>query len=165
MSRVLCCGHHQLTALYSSYGERGHFVIFGALCKLFNLKTYPNTTFFPLTPVQFFQYVLLPETAVLLIMEDMLQTREEAIRTMRESASYGVAMFPDDGAQEHPVHAEIEDSRKKSDRGMCCCSKQDPDPECHELTIPSRFPSFWAPCDMGCERRCVCKDSLCRWRL
>lgn len=53
----------------------------------------------PLTPTEFIQRVLVPEAAVRLVMEDLGQSRARAIRTLRESASYGVAMFPDE--QEH----------------------------------------------------------------
>lgn len=53
----------------------------------------------PLTPAEFIQRVLVPEAAVRLVMEDLSQSRVRAIRTLRESASYGVAMFPDE--QEH----------------------------------------------------------------
>lgn len=55
----------------------------------------PNFTL-PLTPTDFIQQILVPEAAVCLIMEDMAQSRKEAMDTMHDSAEYGVAMFPDD---------------------------------------------------------------------
>lgn len=60
---------------------------------------FPSNSTSPLSPADFVQSVLLPETAVSLIMEDMQLSRKEAITTMRESAQYGVAMFPDDNAE------------------------------------------------------------------
>lgn len=57
----------------------------------------PNSTL-PLTPTEFIQRVLVPEAAVSLVMEDLQESRGKAIMTLRESASYGVAMFPDDHA-------------------------------------------------------------------
>ena len=49
----------------------------------------------PLTPQEFIQRILVPEAALALIMEDTGQDRAKAVQTMRESAGYGVAMFPD----------------------------------------------------------------------
>lgn len=49
----------------------------------------------PLTPQEFIQRILVPEAALTLIMEDTGQDQVEAVQTMRESAGYGVAMFPD----------------------------------------------------------------------
>jgi hypothetical protein len=49
----------------------------------------------PLTPQEFIQRILVPEAALMLIMEDTGQNRDRAVQTMRESAGYGVAMFPD----------------------------------------------------------------------
>ena len=45
------------------------------------------------------QGILVPEAALALVMEDMHQTRQEALRTLRDSAQYGVAMFPDDARE------------------------------------------------------------------
>lgn len=49
----------------------------------------------PLTPAEFIQRVLVPEAATRLIAQDLNQSIEEATITLRESAQYGVAMFPD----------------------------------------------------------------------
>ncbi|KAK1222124.1 hypothetical protein PQX77_015052 [Marasmius sp. AFHP31] len=56
----------------------------------------------PLDPKEFIQRILVPEVAVRLIMEDR-KTRgatgfNEAVQVLRDSAAYGVAMFPDDGS-------------------------------------------------------------------
>lgn len=49
----------------------------------------------PLTPTEFIQRILVPEVAVALIMEDMNVSKKRAMKTLRESVQYGVAMFPD----------------------------------------------------------------------
>jgi len=49
----------------------------------------------PLAPQEFIQRILVPEAALTLIMEDTGQDQFKAVQTMRESAGYGVAMFPD----------------------------------------------------------------------
>ena len=49
----------------------------------------------PLAPQEFIQRILVPEAALTLIMEDTGQDQVKAVQTMRESAGYGVAMFPD----------------------------------------------------------------------
>lgn len=43
------------------------------------------------------QRILVPEAAVYLIMEDLQSTYSNAIKILRESVEYGVAMFPDTG--------------------------------------------------------------------
>jgi hypothetical protein len=50
----------------------------------------------PLSHSAFVSQVLVPEAALSLIQQDLQQTKEEALATMRESAPYGVALFPDD---------------------------------------------------------------------
>lgn len=91
------------------------------LYDLFPPATFPPNSTLPLTPVDFVQRVLLPEAAVSLIMEDMEQSRKAAIATMRESAQYGVAMFPDDHAEglsagERIVKKRAEARRKQLER-------------------------------------------------
>lgn len=49
----------------------------------------------PLAPAEFIQRILVPEAAVRLIAQDMCLDMEDAIVTLRDSAQYGVAMFPD----------------------------------------------------------------------
>ena len=57
----------------------------------------------PLTVNEFIQRILVPEVGVRLIMEDQgLQGKdgmETAVCILRESANYGVAMFPEDGGE------------------------------------------------------------------
>jgi hypothetical protein len=50
----------------------------------------------PLSHTDFVHKVLVPEAAVALIQEDLHQSHEEAVTTLRESAQYGIALFPDD---------------------------------------------------------------------
>lgn len=52
----------------------------------------------PLTPQEFIQRVLVPEAAVYMIMEDLHEDYREAVKTLRESSKYGVAMFPDNNS-------------------------------------------------------------------
>ena len=51
----------------------------------------------PLTPAEFYQRILVPQVGLLLIHEDLNLSMKKALRTMRESTAYGVAMFPVDG--------------------------------------------------------------------
>ncbi|KAI0085733.1 RTC4-like domain-containing protein, partial [Irpex rosettiformis] len=81
------------------YGELGAMVLSQTLYDMFPPLGFPLNSTLPLTPADFVQRVLLPEAAVSLIMEDMQKTRKDAIFTMRESAQYGVAMFPDDNTE------------------------------------------------------------------
>ena len=79
-----------------SYGEQGSIIIHQTLYSLFSPDTIPLTSVEPLTPSQFLTRVLVPETAMLLIQEDMhLSTKEETLRVLDESKKYGVAMFPE----------------------------------------------------------------------
>lgn len=71
-------------------------VIHQTIYDLFPPQSFPPSSTLPITPTEFIQLVLVPEAAVSLIMEDLSQTREQAILTLRESAEYGVAMFPYD---------------------------------------------------------------------
>ncbi|OSX64116.1 hypothetical protein POSPLADRAFT_1137777 [Postia placenta MAD-698-R-SB12] len=78
------------------YGELGYMIINQTIYNLFPPASFHADSTLPLTPTDFIALVLVPEAAVSLITEDMKQTRQEAIATLRESAEYGVAMFPDD---------------------------------------------------------------------
>lgn len=80
----------------NSYGELGYMIISQTMYDMFPPTSFPPDSTLPLTPADFIQLILIPEAAVALIMEDMHQTREEAVVTLRDSAEYGVAMFPDD---------------------------------------------------------------------
>ncbi|EIM86504.1 uncharacterized protein STEHIDRAFT_57099, partial [Stereum hirsutum FP-91666 SS1] len=77
------------------YGELGSMVIHQTLYNLFPPTSFHTPSIAPFTPSEFIQRILVPEAALWLIMEDTGQPPEEAIKTMRESAAYGVTMFPD----------------------------------------------------------------------
>ena len=79
-----------------SYGELGYVIIHQTIYDLFTPQSFPPLSTLPITPTEFIQLILVPEAAVSLIMEDLSLTREQAITTLRESAEYGVAMFPYD---------------------------------------------------------------------
>ena len=79
----------------SSYGELGSMILHQTLYNMFPPSSFDAQSIAPLTPQDFIQRILVPEAALALIMEDTGQDRIEAARTMRESAGYGVAMFPD----------------------------------------------------------------------
>ncbi|KAG2058681.1 hypothetical protein BDR06DRAFT_828584, partial [Suillus hirtellus] len=76
------------------YGELGLLIIHQTLYNLFPLSSFEPSSIAPLTPAEFIQLVLIPETAVGLIMQDLCLDRDDAIVTLRESSQYGVAMFP-----------------------------------------------------------------------
>ncbi|KAG8901871.1 hypothetical protein FRB99_005027 [Tulasnella sp. 403] len=76
------------------YGEQGYLVISTALQNMFPPQAIDPSQTAPLQPADFLRRVLLPETAVLLIIEDHDVSREEARTIMFESRSYGSAMFP-----------------------------------------------------------------------
>jgi hypothetical protein len=71
------------------------------------------TSFDPLNPAEFIQRVLLPETALRLIMEDRSCEEEEALTVMRGSAMYGVGMFPDLGDKDQVRTAIVEARARK----------------------------------------------------
>ncbi|KAI0077757.1 hypothetical protein K474DRAFT_1567468, partial [Panus rudis PR-1116 ss-1] len=78
------------------YGELGYVIIHQTIYDLFPPESFDADSTLPLTPTEFIQLILVPEAAVALVMEDMQQSRRESIKTLRESAEYGVTMFPDD---------------------------------------------------------------------
>lgn len=77
------------------YGELGSMIMHQTLYNMFPPSSFDARSIAPLTPQDFIQRILVPEAALTLIMEDTGQDRIQAVRTMRESAGYGVAMFPD----------------------------------------------------------------------
>jgi RTC4-like domain len=81
--------------LVFSYGELGSMILHQTLYNIFPPSSFDAQSIVPLTPQEFIQRILVPEAALALIMEDMGQDRTRAAQTMRESAGYGVAMFPD----------------------------------------------------------------------
>lgn len=70
-------------------------ILHQTLYNMFPPSSFDAPSIAPLTPQDFIQRILVPEAALALIMEDTGQDRIQAVRTMRESAGYGVAMFPD----------------------------------------------------------------------
>ncbi|KAF8328450.1 RTC4-like domain-containing protein [Cantharellus anzutake] len=81
------------------YGERGLVRIANGLHDLFpGLSTRPS--FAPLDVENFLLRVLIPETARLLIMEDLALDEADALSVLRESQKYGVAKFPDRGEED-----------------------------------------------------------------
>ncbi|KAH7920529.1 hypothetical protein BV22DRAFT_1133001 [Leucogyrophana mollusca] len=92
------------------YGELGSVIIHQTLYNLFPPSSFDASLIVPLTPAEFIQRILVPEAALELIMEDLCIDRDEALVTLRESAQYGVAMFPDTAISEGKVAgAEGED--------------------------------------------------------
>ena len=86
-----------LMSLKRSYGELGYLIIHQTIYQLFPPDTIDPSSTTPLTPGDFIQRILVPEAAAHLIMEDLRSTYPSAIKTLRESVEYGVAMFPDTG--------------------------------------------------------------------
>jgi len=82
-----------------SYGELGYLIIHQTIYQLFTPEAIDPDSTAPLTPSEFIQRILVPEAAVYLIMEDLQSTYSNAIKTLRESVEYGVAMFPDTGGE------------------------------------------------------------------
>jgi hypothetical protein len=70
-------------------------ILHQTLYNMFPPTSFKPQTITPLTPQDFIQRILVPEAALALIMEDTGQDQAQAAQTMRESAGYGVAMFPD----------------------------------------------------------------------
>ncbi|EKM49051.1 uncharacterized protein PHACADRAFT_214526 [Phanerochaete carnosa HHB-10118-sp] len=103
------------------YGELGSVIMSQTIYDLFPPVDFPPNSTLPLTPIEFIQHILVPEAALLLLMEDMHQSRTEALKTLRDSAQYGVAMFPDDHtegnvASEAIVKARAAARRKEIER-------------------------------------------------
>lgn len=70
-------------------------IIHQTLYNVFPPTSFEPQSITPFTPQDFIQRILVPEAALALIMEDTGQDQAHAVQTMRESAGYGVAMFPD----------------------------------------------------------------------
>lgn len=79
----------------------GSVIIYQTLYNMFPPTEIDPVLISPLTPTEFIQRILVPEVALHLIMEDQnLENDEdgmkEALEILRDSSSYGVAMFPED---------------------------------------------------------------------
>ncbi|KAJ7747763.1 RTC4-like domain-containing protein [Mycena metata] len=85
------------------YGELGSVIIHQTLYDMFPLTDINPTLVDPLTPNEFVQRILVPEVGMRLVIEDMeldvegRTDKKRAVAVLRDSASYGVAMFPEDG--------------------------------------------------------------------
>lgn len=80
---------------FISYGELGSEAILGALQSLFPKDEYDDTK----TALKYSDYlsqVLIPESALLLIQEDLKIDRGEAIQVLGDSRKYGLMAFPAD---------------------------------------------------------------------
>jgi hypothetical protein len=73
-----------------------------------------DTKYLPLTVLDFIQRVLVPETALQLIMIDMNCDMEKGVKVLRESGTYGEQMFPE--LEDDPVREAIVDRRVKKRR-------------------------------------------------
>ncbi|THU92948.1 hypothetical protein K435DRAFT_609618, partial [Dendrothele bispora CBS 962.96] len=87
------------------YGELGSVIIHQTLFEMFPPQTTneESDNFVPLNLKSFIERVLVPEVSTKLIMEDKglegYSGMKEAVQILRESSSYGVAMFPEDGGE------------------------------------------------------------------
>ncbi|KAJ7099513.1 RTC4-like domain-containing protein, partial [Mycena belliarum] len=85
------------------YGELGSVIIHQTLYDMFPLTSIDPDLVDPLTPNEFIQRILVPEVGMRLVIQDMhldvedRSDKKQAVAVLRESASYGVAMFPEDG--------------------------------------------------------------------
>lgn len=85
---------YSLQARVDSYGELGAMIIFQTLRDTFPPDFLTSEKASPLPVVDFIQKILVPEVGVALIREDMKSDFGNALKTLRESSSYGAAMFP-----------------------------------------------------------------------
>ncbi|KAJ3789794.1 RTC4-like domain-containing protein, partial [Lentinula aff. detonsa] len=100
------------------YGELGSILIHQSLCELFPPETTHPDLVSPLSPKEFINRVLLPEVALRLIMEDKLLSgssgARKSLEILRDSTTYGVAMFPEDTGERGKVtSAELEKGKSK----------------------------------------------------
>lgn len=99
-----------------SYGELGYLIIHQTIYQLFTPEALDPDSTAPFTPSEFIQRILVPEAAVYLIMEDLQSTYSNAIKTLRESVEYGVAMFPDTGGDNEEGMKAADDVVKEQAR-------------------------------------------------
>lgn len=104
MTILLCfIASINVTSYSSSYGEQGSVIIHQTLFDMFPPASFDPTRILPLTSNEFILRILVPEVALRLIMEDRdLEGDDgihEALIVLRESSTYGVAMFPEDGGE------------------------------------------------------------------
>lgn len=80
---------------FCSYGERGSVIMHLTLYDLFPPASFDPGRIAPLSPAEFISRVLVPETALWLIQEDMQCSYVEAMATLRASGEFGVTMYPE----------------------------------------------------------------------
>ncbi|KAG9001213.1 hypothetical protein FRB90_011659 [Tulasnella sp. 427] len=76
------------------YGEQGFIVISETLQNMFPQEKLEAADIMPMNSQDFLQRVLVPETAILLIMEDRDEDYATALKTMEDSRAFGTALFP-----------------------------------------------------------------------
>ncbi|KAJ6609393.1 RTC4-like domain-containing protein, partial [Mycena sp. CBHHK59/15] len=87
------------------YGELGSVIMHQTLYDMFPPSTINSDLVHPLTLREFIGCILVPEVGMRLIMQDMsldiedTTDKNKAVEVLRGSASYGVAMFPEDGGK------------------------------------------------------------------
>ncbi|THU92428.1 hypothetical protein K435DRAFT_576061, partial [Dendrothele bispora CBS 962.96] len=86
-------------ALTGYYGSLGYGIIYSKLLQLFPPNNNTNANISPLDMNMFLIWVLVPETAVRLIIEDQQLSGPDcmaiAVNILDESSQYGMAMFPE----------------------------------------------------------------------
>ncbi len=89
---------------FSSYGELGYSIMHQSIQSLFPAVKMVPSLFKPLTWISFLQRILIPETALLLIMEDLkLKEKRDSkrlSRSCRKVQSMGQECFPDNDEEE-----------------------------------------------------------------
>ncbi|KAK7024907.1 RTC4 domain-containing protein [Favolaschia claudopus] len=79
------------------YGEQGQQIIHHTLLRVLKMS---NETALPLTVLQLISFVLMPEVATRLIMDDMRIDYAKAIENLLASSTYGALMFPAEDSAE-----------------------------------------------------------------
>ncbi|KAJ6589053.1 RTC4-like domain-containing protein [Mycena capillaripes] len=88
------------------YGELGAVIIHQTLYDMFPSNTTQTSAIQPLELREFISYILVPEVGMCLIMQDLAldvnnpTEKTQGVVVMRDSASYGASMFPEDGVFE-----------------------------------------------------------------
>lgn len=136
-------------ALCLSYGVRGYEVIYQTLHTMF-LGSLPLATFTkaarPLSPDFLLRKVLVPETALCLIADDLkLKVTDPRVRSILEdSRTYGAIMFPDedDEVSEDQSSFESDDqSLRKSDEAAQLYPPPAPNPQAPSKKRPRKSES------------------------
>ncbi|KAF7297965.1 RTC4 domain-containing protein [Mycena chlorophos] len=95
------------------YGEMGSVIIHQTLYDMFPLTEIEPQLVNPLTPNEFIQRILVPEVGMRLVMQDMdldiedSADKKQAVAVLQDSATYGVAMFPDDSGRNNGDDVDV----------------------------------------------------------